>query len=457
VISDSSDVTRPLPRMVGPSSDGPRPGDRLADRYELREEIGRGGMGSVFRAHDGLLGRDVAIKVLARAQAADGDFQRASVQEARAAARLVHPGIVTVYDVGAHAGWNFLVMELVEGQSLEELLRQGPLAPAPAVEIATQVADALEYAHRQGVLHCDVKPHNIMVIPGDFAKLVDFGIAHAASVTGAISPAEIYGSVPYLAPEQVRGERPDARADVYALGAVLYEMLTGRPPFVGQNVTALLAQRLTADPPSPRSLNGAIPPELERVVMEALARERSDRFPTAERLAGALRRVAVTARSETVKIARSSLDPKPPGGTAPIPPTPPQPPMPKPSAIPEPPSRARSARARAKPPARKGLLLGALVVAVAAVVVGLWMLLSAVLDRGRPVDDGSGLPGSGWAQFTKASCEWSNVTTPPGICFGEREPGFRVRVVEASGRRWQIWDPTTQNVAYVDADALKRE
>ncbi len=208
------------------------PGSLFAGRYRLREQVGVGGMGRVYRAHDEVLDRDVAVKLLDERASADADVSRACAEEARAAARLARPGIARVFDSGIQDGRGFVVMELVSGRTLEQILRgRGRLAPFEAAEIAARVAAALEYAHRQGVVHCDVKPHNIILAPDGTPKLVDFGIARVASTTGSLAADEIRGSAPYVSPEQVRGEAVDGRADIYGLGAVLYELLTGRPPF----------------------------------------------------------------------------------------------------------------------------------------------------------------------------------------------------------------------------------
>jgi len=455
--------------MSNLASSGPRAGDRLADRYDLLEEIGSGGMGRVFRAHDRLLARDVAIKVLTHAGSGDVDFQRACMHEARTAARLVHPGIATVFDTGVQDGYNFLVMELVLGKTVREMVAErGRLQPTEAVAIAAKVAEALEYAHRHAVLHCDVKPHNIIVTPAGLPKLVDFGIARAANATGTLHTGQIYGSVPYLAPEQVRGEHLDARVDVYALAIVLYEMLTGRPPFQGQNVAAVLAQRLTVDPPPPRSLNPAVSARLERVVLTALARDPAGRPSSARAFAVALRGAANdgpdTVRLGPVAVGRRRAVRR--WGRVPA-------------------GRLWERVVDAWPWARRPnrLALGTLVVAAAAVVLGLGLVLTAALGgpsgptdaatkpaeaatkagdaskpgpqaaRGQPPT----LPGVGWAVFTRRACEWSNQTTPPAICFGERAPGFRVRVVQREGRRWTIWDPETRDIAYVDREALRAE
>lgn len=264
---------------------------RLSDRYALGEPIGYGGMAQVYRAHDEVLDRDVAVKLLRDdAFDDDGDLTRASLEEARAAARLTHPGIVHVFDVGSQEGTSFVVMELVPGRSLQRLIRErGRLAAEEAIELTAQVADALAAVHRAGLVHLDVKPNNVLVTPDGRAKLADFGIARAASGSSTLPKDEIRGSAAYLAPEQVRGERVDGRTDIYALGAVLYELLTGRPPFTAENTAALVTQRLVTDPPPPRSINPDVPTDLDAIVLRALAREPEGRFASADEFRDALR------------------------------------------------------------------------------------------------------------------------------------------------------------------------
>ncbi|HYU19521.1 MAG TPA: serine/threonine-protein kinase, partial [Chloroflexota bacterium] len=282
-------------------------GDRLAGRYELGERIGGGGMGRVFRAHDVLLDRQVAVKILDEGATADEALGRAAAEEARAAASLNHPGIAKVFDSGIHDGRRFVVMELVPGRTLREILvERGPLPAAEALDLAAQVADALDEAHRHNIVHCDIKPQNVIVTPAGAAKLVDFGIARAASVTSNPADHEIRGSAAYVSPEQVSQGRVDGRSDVYSLGAVLYEMLTGRPPFQGQNVAAIISQRLVVDPPSPRSLVPSISPQLEGVLLAALARDPARRCPSAGTFRDALREAArvelAAAQAQTVRV-----------------------------------------------------------------------------------------------------------------------------------------------------------
>jgi eukaryotic-like serine/threonine-protein kinase len=296
------------------------PGSRLAGRYRLCEPIGSGGMGRVFRAHDEHLDREVAVKVLDEVGRAGDEAGRTYAREARAAAALTHPGIARIFDSGTQDGNTFVVMELVPGRTLRQLLdERRTLRPIRAAELAAHVADALDAAHRQGVVHCDVKPHNIIVTPSGMPKLVDFGIARAANATRGFGPEEIWGSAPYVSPEQVRGEPIDGRTDLYALGAVLYEMLTGRPPFVGQSLAAIVSQRLVADPPRPRSLDPSIPAELEGVVLTALARDPVGRYADGGRVRDALRDVANrqrgAARAHPIKINQCGREGRAPGGS----------------------------------------------------------------------------------------------------------------------------------------------
>ena len=273
-------------------------GDRMAGRYRLGEPLGQGGMAHVHRAHDEVLDRAVAIKLIER-QPDNVAFEQACIAEARAAAALAHPNIAQIFDSGVHEGHGFIVMELVPGRTLRAILdERRVLPPGEAIELAAQVADALDCAHRHGVIHCDVKPPNIIVTPDGRPKLVDFGIARAMAATTRQTD-EVWGSAPYMAPEQVEGLRPDGRTDLYALGVVLYELLTGRLPFEGTTIASIAAQRLVKDPPPLREHNPRIAPELERAVLRALARERSDRYADASQFRDALRGVTEQAGART--------------------------------------------------------------------------------------------------------------------------------------------------------------
>jgi serine/threonine protein kinase len=262
------------------------PNDVIGGRYRLIQPIGAGGMAEVWRAHDEHLDRDVAIKLLRHEPNGSQDPLTAA-NEARLAARLIHPNIVRVYDLGSESELDFVVMELVSGAPLNE--RHGSWSPSHYVELVAQIADALDHAHQSGVVHCDVKPQNIIVTDDGVPKLLDFGIARRPRTAQETSDGEFIGSLPYVAPEQARGEALDARTDVYALGAVLYELLTGSRPFSGVTAEESLRQRMTAPPPSPRALTPEISASLEAVVLKALATSPTDRYQTAGELRDALR------------------------------------------------------------------------------------------------------------------------------------------------------------------------
>ena len=257
----------------------------LAERYELSERLASGGMTSVWRGHDRVLGRDVVVKVLHPELAANESFRARFHEEAVNAARLTHPSIVALYDTGEQDGVAYIVMELVDGWSLGQVLaRHGPLPPARAARLATEVCGALDYAHQTGVCHGSLKPGNIMVADDGTVKVADFSIARAVADDDPGRTGEILVSDGFLAPEVARGEQADGRADVYGLGACLYAMLTGRPP--------------GADPATvipPRSLRAGVPRELDAVVRHAMAPDPDDRFQTVQELAAALYRSAAAA------------------------------------------------------------------------------------------------------------------------------------------------------------------
>jgi serine/threonine-protein kinase len=261
-------------------------GATLAGRYQLLTRLGTGGMAHVFQARDLNLQRMVAIKLLREDLISDPAFHARFLQEARAAANLSHPNIVTIHDFGVDAHEYFFVMELVSGTDLKTLLRRRQqLTVEETLGILTQTCAGVGYAHRAGLIHCDLKPQNILVAPDGRTKIADFGIARALSTIDPMETSEyVWGSPQYFAPEQAAGGPPSPASDVYSLGVILFEALTGRLPFPGEDSAALAEQHLHALPTSPRSLNPAIPPALDQVILKVLAKEPSARYRTADQL-----------------------------------------------------------------------------------------------------------------------------------------------------------------------------
>lgn len=270
----------------------PRAEALLAERYHIGELLGRGGMAEVHDGYDARLGRQVAVKLLRPALASDPAFRTRFRQEAQAAARMSHPTIVRVYDAGEQtvpdpAGGEmqlpFIVMERVEGRMLTEFLAQGPLDPDEAVRIVEGILTALEYSHRAGVVHRDIKPGNVMITPTGQVKVMDFGIARAISdsSTSIAQTTAILGTARYFSPEQARGEVVDARTDLYSTGVVLYELLTGQAPFRAEGAVAVAYQHVSEAPLPPNAINPAISPALNAVVLRALAKAREDRYASA--------------------------------------------------------------------------------------------------------------------------------------------------------------------------------
>jgi eukaryotic-like serine/threonine-protein kinase len=258
-------------------SDSPRV---LADRYELRAPLGRGGMGVVHRGYDLVLEREVAVKIVAPDQAVDESTIRRFRREARSAAALNHRHVVAVHDTGSDGDAHYIVMELVEGPTLADLIAtQGPFGIERTVRTMRGVCGALEAAHDNGIVHRDVKPNNIMFDRHGEPKVADFGLALAT--TDVTRTSTIYGSAPYMAPEQARGEDVDHRVDIYALGCVLHEMLTGRPPFAGDQPLAIVSQHLHEDPPAPTRSRPDLPAAFDDVVLRCLAKDPQDRYPDA--------------------------------------------------------------------------------------------------------------------------------------------------------------------------------
>ncbi len=257
-------------------------GDVLADRYELEELVGTGGMSSVYRAHDRLLDRKVALKILHSHYGADEEYVERFRREARAVAALSHPNIVTVIDRGEHAGRQFIVFEYVDGENLKRLIERGGPAPVQmALELAMQVARGLSFAHQQGLVHRDVKPQNVLLNGDNQAKVTDFGIARSLDVQhGMTQTGTVLGTSDYIAPEQAQGQRVDEHTDVYSLGVVLYELLTNEVPFPGENFVAVAMRHINEPPPEIRDKRPDVPPRVEAAVQRAMAKRPEDRFPT---------------------------------------------------------------------------------------------------------------------------------------------------------------------------------
>jgi serine/threonine-protein kinase len=257
-------------------------------RYRLIELLGRGGMGEVWRAHDTAANnRTVAIKLLPAHLAGDSIFVQRFQREADAAAQLNNPHIIPIHQYGEIDGRLYVDMRLVEGRDLQDVLNEGPLEPARAVRIIEQVAKALRAAHKVGLVHRDVKPSNILIDEDDFAYLIDFGIARGANQTGLTGTGAMIGSWHYMAPERLRAQEADARADIYALACVLYECLTGSHPFPGDSMESQVAAHLTDPPPQPSTTLPTVPTSFDAVIAKGMAKDPDERYTTTVELANA--------------------------------------------------------------------------------------------------------------------------------------------------------------------------
>ena len=277
--------------------------------YELVEELGAGGMGVVWRAHDRRLGRDVALKVLPPHLAAHPDALLRFEREARGLAALSHPNIVSIFDLGEEGEVRYIVTEVLEGQTLREALRRGPLPWRKAVDICATIADGLAAAHAKGILHRDLKPENIFLTRDDRVKILDFGLAKEVSLSNSnattqvqqTEPGRVLGTLGYTSPEQLRGEEMDFASDIFSLGCVLFEMMSGRPAFLRNSSAETIAAILTEDPPPLHTMTG-VPPELSRIVQRCLEKKRAARFQSASDLAFALRHASPS--TQTIAIGR---------------------------------------------------------------------------------------------------------------------------------------------------------
>jgi serine/threonine-protein kinase len=261
-------------------------------RYEILAELGQGAMGTVYKARDPLLDRIVAIKTvnLTLPKEEVAEYEARFYQEAKAAGQLSHPNIVTVYDIGKSEKLAYMAMELLEGRELRSMLASRAAIPVPqALDIAAQVGEGLQYAHERGIVHRDIKPANIMVLTDGAVKITDFGIARMRNNEVKTMTGMILGSPKYMSPEQVAGKRADPRSDIFSLGVVLYEMLTGTSPFVADNIHGVMYQTLNFNPPAPRTLNPELPDVLNFISAKALAKNLDDRYQRAKDFANDLR------------------------------------------------------------------------------------------------------------------------------------------------------------------------
>ena len=265
-------------------------GTVLNGRYKLLERIGSGGMAVVYKAQDLMLGRLVAVKMLHETFTGDPDFLARFRQEAYAAAGLQHPNIVTVHDIGQDGNRHFIVMEYVEGRTLKDLIRQydsdgQPMPVSRALDLSIQISEGIGYAHRAGLVHCDVKPQNVIVTRDDRIKVADFGIARAVSEASQhIDDSRVWGTPQYFSPEQAAGEPPTFASDVYSIGVMMFEMLSGEPPFTADSQTALALKHMQEPPPHVSRINPAVPEQLDLIVDKVLAKEPAGRYRTAGQL-----------------------------------------------------------------------------------------------------------------------------------------------------------------------------
>ncbi|MDY7041831.1 MAG: protein kinase, partial [Chloroflexota bacterium] len=342
---------------------------RMLGQYEIREEIGRGGMATVYKAYQPSLGRYVAIKVLPPYHAEAETFIARFIREARAVAQLEHPHILPIYDFGREGELSYIVTKYVEGGTLKDQLGQ-PFDPQQAATTISQVASALDYAHDQGIVHRDVKPSNILLDHGEWALLTDFGLAKMISTSAQITGSGVgIGTPAYMSPEQGQGLEVDRRSDVYSLGVILYEMLTGHAPYEADSPLSVMVQHITKPLPSPRVVNPDIPPAVERVILKALVKDPAYRYASAGELATDLQAAVFTGGrspdAEPSPAAGAVAGPPPPptGEQDREPPPPPKPPEPTASS----PGRRRIAAA--------AITAVAVLALMAAVCTVIWTLI----------------------------------------------------------------------------------
>ncbi|MGE5575613.1 MAG: Stk1 family PASTA domain-containing Ser/Thr kinase [Syntrophothermus sp.] len=278
-------------------------GTLLANRYQILEKIGEGGMALVYKARCTLLHRTVAVKILRPQYASDEEFVERFRREAQSAASLSHPNVVNIYDVGEVGDIYYIVMEYIEGRSLKDLIRQeAPLAVPTAVRIARQICEALQHAHEHNIVHRDIKPHNILLTIDGRVKVTDFGIARAASSATLTQTGFVIGSVHYFSPEQAKGGQIGPQSDLYSLGVVMYEMLTGKVPFEGDSPISIALKQIQEHPKPPAELNPAIPPDLQEIVLKAMAKDLKVRYSRAGEMLADLRRFSRAEDDQTMAL-----------------------------------------------------------------------------------------------------------------------------------------------------------
>jgi eukaryotic-like serine/threonine-protein kinase len=350
-------------------------GELIVGRYELEELAGEGGMSTVYRAYDTVLERRVAIKVLHEHFSRDPEYVERFKREARAIARLAHPNVVTVIDRGEWEGRQLIVFEHVAGENLKAVIaREGPLPVARALGFACQIAHALAFAHELGIVHRDVKPHNVLLAAGGTAKVTDFGIARALDADEALTETgTVLGTGQYLSPEQARGERGDERSDQYSLGVVTFELLTGRVPYAGDNLMAVARRHIDDPVPSVRALRPEVPARVDKVIARAMAKRPQDRFGSMDSLAAALE----LCLAEVDGARQRKLD----EDTGVLALTRQSPPPAAPEVLPRPAEEAVTTKA---PPRRTGLRVAAVLLLAAVILVGNLLVLEIVFEDGIP-------------------------------------------------------------------------
>jgi serine/threonine-protein kinase len=389
-------------------------GQIVTGAYEILDAVGQGGMATVFRARRLSDGAIVAVKVLRDQYAYDREFVERFQREARAVAQLVHPNVVPVLESGDDRGVHYIVMEFVEGEDLKAILRrEGALDPQRATRIASEVCRAVEYAHGKGIVHRDIKPQNILITRDGQVKVTDFGIARALSSSTITEAGTVLGSVQYLSPEQARGEGVTAASDLYALGCVLYEMLTGTLPFDGESPIAIALKHIYDEPPPPRAHNPRIPPRLEGICRRALAKSPAQRYASAKQMHDDLEGRAENWREIPTAAARpgEATAVMRRGGTG----------------------RRRNTRRRRLSPIA---VASALLVLVAAAMIAGWQALNAYVNvgevtvpdlRGRPFEEAQALASSGRLQLAVLRRDFSERHPMNAIIDQDPPPGQRVR------------------------------